>query len=123
MKRINSCFEMRVLFLFILMMLGFGISNPYTMTLKAKLHDDIFYNVAGPHFSEDLNSGFFLVSHRQYHVIQYTPFKTEDEALAFANTLSESLVSIRHVEPAMKLHLNVTKVRRVVEEEIRKWVK
>lgn len=122
MKRINSCFEMRVLFL--LLLFSFALGFPTIATLEYKLPERRF-KIIEPRYLEDSNREFWIVIYKDHGswLIELNPFETMDEALFFANHIGDRFVSIRHVEPAMKLHLNVTKVRRVVEEEIRKWVK
>lgn len=113
---------MRVLFL--LLLFSFALGFPTIATLEYKLPERRF-KIIEPRYLEDSNREFWIVIYKEHDswLIELTPFETMDEALFFANHIGDRLVSIRHVEPAMKLHLNVTKVRRVVEEEIRKWVK
>lgn len=116
---------MRVLFLLLLFYFTNG-HTPNTITLEIKEFIPINEsNLTKRYYLDDPDSEFWIVIYveRGYWHPQVKPFETEDEALFFANEIDIRFISIRHVEPALKLHLNVTKVRRVVEEEIREWVK
>lgn len=100
------------------MSLGFG-SSSFTIT---RGNTDEKFVIIGeeevPHWTEFVNVDFFLLSHRPlYGVLQYIIFKTEDEALEFANkNLNGKFISIRHVEPAIELKLNADNA---FEKEIR----
>lgn len=107
-----------------MLLFSFALGFPTTATLEYNLPDR-YFKLIEPQYLKDSNREFWIVIYKEHDswLIELTPFETMDEALFFANHINDQFVSIRHVEPAMKLHLNVTKVRRVVEEEIRKWVK
>lgn len=114
---------MRVLFLFVAIF-SFALGFPTTATLEYNL-PNLHFKIIEPRYLEDSNSEFWIVIYKEHSsgLIELNPFETMDEALFFANHIGNRFVSVRHVKPAIKLHLNVTKIRRVVEEEIRKWVK
>lgn len=107
-----------------MLLLSFALGFPTTATLEYILPDRHF-KITEPQYLEDSNREFWIVTYKEHSswLIELNPFETMDEALFFANHIGNRFMSIRHVEPALKLHLNVTKVRRVVQDEMREWVK